>query len=322
MNSQSGPFNTLVISDVHLGEDLSPTATEATRLHVELVERQLLQFLRHYTRRREEGRPWRLVINGDLIDFLSISIRPDHPQWHVLGGGVAEEDHLHGLPRTPRAAVAVIEAVAARHLEVFRALARFLARGNRVEMICGNHDTELTWETSQAAVRDHIARAWQALPEASHAGAPTADEVTTGLGFHPWFFYEPGALWIEHGHQYDENCSFEHQLDPCRPGTEQIALNTDAAGIRYVTNRIHNAESHSLEAWSLLGYLRFGYGLGLRGCLRLTRAYMRFCTAMLAAWKRNRATTAARTEQRARHQERMRGLAAKSSLTEGQLASV
>src|SRR5688500_12064612 len=93
MTSQSGHLNTLVISDLHLGEDLSPTASEATRLHVELVERQLLQFLRHYSRRREQGRPWRLVVNGDLIDFLSVSIRPDHPQWHLLGGGVSREDH-------------------------------------------------------------------------------------------------------------------------------------------------------------------------------------------------------------------------------------
>ena len=54
-----GPLNTLVLSDLHLGEDLAPTATEATRLHVDIVERQLVQFLRHYTRRREDGRPWR-----------------------------------------------------------------------------------------------------------------------------------------------------------------------------------------------------------------------------------------------------------------------
>jgi UDP-2,3-diacylglucosamine pyrophosphatase LpxH len=322
MNSQSGQFNTLVISDLHLGEDLSPTATEATRLHVELVERQLLQFLRHYTRRREEGRPWRLVINGDLIDFLSISIRPDHPQWLTLGGGVSPEDHLHGLARTPRAAVAVIDAVAARHLEVFRALARFLARGNRVELICGNHDTELTWDTSQVALRDHIARAWQGTPDAARPGAPDAAALTGRVAFHKWFFYEAGSLWIEHGHQYDENCSFEHQLDPCRPGTEQIAMNVDAAGIRYVTNRIQNAESHSLEAWSLLGYMRFGWGLGLRGCLRLARAYMRFSGAMMAAWRRNRATRSARDEQRAAHQERLRRLAAACSLTEGTLASV
>src|SRR6187397_2626215 len=77
-------FNTLVISDLHLGEDLSPVATEASRLHVDIVERQLCAFLRHYTRRREGGLPWRLVVNGDLIDFLSISIGPEHPEFNRL----------------------------------------------------------------------------------------------------------------------------------------------------------------------------------------------------------------------------------------------
>src|SRR4029079_18724643 len=78
-------FNTLVISDLHLGEDLSPVATEASRLHVDIVERQLVAFLRHYTRRREGGLPWRLVVNGDLVDFLSVSIGPDHPEFAALG---------------------------------------------------------------------------------------------------------------------------------------------------------------------------------------------------------------------------------------------
>src|SRR5262245_18038561 len=81
-----GAMNTLVLSDLHLGEDLAPTATEAARLHVDIVERQLVQFLRLYTRRREGGRPWRLVFNGDLIDILTIVIGPDHPDFPLLSG--------------------------------------------------------------------------------------------------------------------------------------------------------------------------------------------------------------------------------------------
>src|SRR5688572_22030550 len=95
-----GRCNTLVISDLHLGEDLCPTATEAARLHVDIVDRQLCAFLRHYTRRRESGLPWRLVINGDLIDFQSVPIGPDHPEFATLAAHATPDEREHGLHRS------------------------------------------------------------------------------------------------------------------------------------------------------------------------------------------------------------------------------
>lgn len=310
-------FNTLVISDLHLGEDLSPVATEAARLHVDIVERQLSAFLRHYTRRREGGLPWRLVVNGDLIDFLSISIGPEHPEFARLAESATPDELVHGLHRTPATAAHAVALVAERHAEVFRALARFLARGNRIEIICGNHDAELCWEEPQQAFRAAVAAAWRGEP-----GAPTGDQLAASIRFHPWFYWEPGSLWIEHGHQYDENCSFENQLDPRRPGGNEISVNVDSAAIRYVSNRVHGTDPHNHEAWSLLGYLRFGAGLGFRGCLRLARAYIRFNVALLSAWKQNRATQAARDQQRARHLERLGELASSWSIGSDTLASV
>jgi UDP-2,3-diacylglucosamine pyrophosphatase LpxH len=303
-------FNTLVISDLHLGEDLSPVATEAARVHCDIVERQLCAFLRHYTRRREGGLPWRLVVNGDLIDFLSIAIRPGHPGFD---SGVATPDELdHGHHRTPRTAALAVAAVVERHAEVFRALARFLARGNRVEIICGNHDAELCWPETQEAFRAGVARACR----------EDGERIAASIRFHPWFFYEKGSLWIEHGHQYDENCSFEHQLDPRRPGGPEIALNIDSAGIRYVSNQVEGTDPHNHEMWSLVGYIRFGAGLGARGCFRLFRAYLRWNLAMLSAWKRNRATRAARDEQRALHLERLAELADSWSVDRDTLMAV
>src|SRR5262245_16311121 len=311
-------FNTLVISDLHLGEDLSPVATEASRLHVDIVERQLCAFLRHYTRRREGGLPWRLVVNGDLVDFLSVSLGPGHPGFAGLAEGSASTDELfHGLHRTPRTSALAMRIVAERHTEVFRALARFLARGNRIEIVCGNHDAELCWEEPQQAFRAAVAAAWRGEP-----GGPSGEELAASIRFHPWFYWEPGSLWIEHGHQYDENCSFENQLDPRRPGGKEISVNVDSAAIRYVSNRVPGTDPHNHEAWSLLGYLRFGAGLGFRGCLRLARAYIRFNVALLSAWKQNRATQAARDRQRARHLDRLGQLATSWSIGRDTLMTV
>lgn len=313
-----GPLNTLVLSDLHLGEDLAPTATEATRLHVDIVERQLVQFLRHYTRRREDGRPWRLVFNGDLIDFLAITIGPEHPDFAFLSACPSPEEHKYGLRRTPKSAVAVVEAVARRHADVFRALARFLASGNRLDVVCGNHDLELTWPAVQAAFRAGIAGAWSALPDGQRDGAVRADQLAGRVEFHPWFFYDRGAVWIEHGHQYDECCSYEHQLDPRRPGGDDIVMNVDNAGARYVNNRVADAE----ESWSMLGYLRFGAGLGVRGFFRLALAYSKFLAAMIAAWRHGRARPSAMQERRDSHLARLRQLAERWDMPEETLLAL
>ena len=316
--THTGHVNTLVLSDIHLGEDLAPTATEASRLHVDIVERQLVQFLRHYTHRREEGRPWRLVFNGDLVDFLAISIGPEHPDFAFLSARPSSEEHKYGLRRTAKSAVAVVDAVTRRHAEVFRALARFLARGNRVDIVCGNHDVELTWPAVQAAFRAGIVRAWTSLPEGQGTAAARGDELARGIEFHPWFFYDRGALWIEHGHQYDECCSFEHQLDPRRPGGDDILMNVDNAGARYVANRVADAE----ESWSMVGYLRFGAGLGLRGFVRLALAYSKFLAAMVAAWRHGRARPSVMAERRESHFSRLRQLCERWQLPETTLRAL
>ena len=51
----------------------------------DLVERELVAFFEHYSRRRQDGLPWRLVINGDMVDFISVCLSP------------AETDSLLGL---------------------------------------------------------------------------------------------------------------------------------------------------------------------------------------------------------------------------------
>ena len=77
--------NLLVMSDLHLGEDLRPMTTPLSYLRrVAKLERELEAFLAHYTHSRLEGRPWRLVVNGDMVDFMSVMILPGE-------GGSADE---------------------------------------------------------------------------------------------------------------------------------------------------------------------------------------------------------------------------------------
>src|SRR5438309_58853 len=116
--------NILVISDLHLGEDLRPGVANVSYLrHLVKLERELEAFLAHYTEHRIDERPWRLVVNGDMVDFMSVMILPEP-------GDDDEEDKLYGLGFGERQSQKKLERVIARHQGVFGRLAAFVHAGN------------------------------------------------------------------------------------------------------------------------------------------------------------------------------------------------
>ncbi len=298
--------NILVISDLHLGEDLSPSATESTTRHIDVMERQLVQFLRHYARRRRDGRPWRLVIDGDMVDFLSICLEPD--------GGV-------GRGRRPSVARAKMDAVVDRHEGVFRAMARFVAAGNSVEIITGNHDAEFHFPEVQEALRRGVGRMWEEMPGSHRQGAPVRQAIEGRIRFHPWFFYEPGVAWIEHGHQYDECSSFDCVLEPVGPSGDEIATNVDVAAMRYI-NQLDEAEPHALAEWNFAGYVKWACGKGLRGLVRVATGYVVFALSLLHVCRRYRPGSRASRVRHEHHRARLREQSRVWSLPESSLRAV
>src|SRR5947208_450612 len=109
--------NILVVSDLHLGEDLRPTGANVSYLrHLVGLERELQSFLAHHIEHRVDGRPWSLVINGDMVDFMSVMILPDvesSPQDNDA------EDRLYGLGFGERQSQKKLEQVIVRHKGVF-----------------------------------------------------------------------------------------------------------------------------------------------------------------------------------------------------------
>src|SRR5437870_4279323 len=71
-NGTDSGCNVVVVSDVHLGEDLLPGASARAARDVALAETALADFTRHLTRSRMDGRPWRLVVNGDMLDLMVV----------------------------------------------------------------------------------------------------------------------------------------------------------------------------------------------------------------------------------------------------------
>jgi hypothetical protein len=84
-----------------------------------------------------------------------------------------------------------------------RSLARFVAAGNTLVVVRGNHDVDFHWTPVQEAFTALLAG----------YAATTAGSVE----FADWFYYEEGRVYIEHGHQYDAYCSYDHVLHPVLP---------------------------------------------------------------------------------------------------------
>ena len=288
----------LIISDLHLGEDIGAPARRTLEL-----ERQLVAFLDHYG----ANGSWRLVINGDMLELAGLTLLPSTAGWVR---GLHPHDHAYGLGAREAAAVLKLRAITQHHWPVFRALARFVARGNRVSIVIGNHDAELHWPEVQRTFCDALERA--ATEEGVAGVGPSA------LTFHPWFFHQPGAVWVEHGHQYDAYCSFEHPLAPSCDGRE-IDPNVGYLLMRYICAAF-DRDVHFAQGRGFFGLVRVWLSQRPDRFLRILRGYIDMCSRLFEHC-RSRQRAGASTV-RHRGTARLQRLASESRLEQPQLEAL
>lgn len=264
--------NLLVLSDVHLGSDLVQHARPGAPARGKAGlrrDRELVALLDWYRERPRGGRPWRLVIAGDLVDFVGMSVSPPAGELQTAPN---EEERLHGLGSAVDHTLEKLRRVAAHHDMVFAALARFVAEGNTLVVVRGNHDVDFHWERVQAAFCDILA---------SHA--PT---VRGRIQFAEWFYYEEGVVYIEHGHQYDDYCSYDHILNPVMPSDPKRSLRSlSDILLRYVVRPTRGMMEAGHDTATALDYLRFGAELGVGGMLRLGQRFVVAIAALISLWR-------------------------------------
>jgi UDP-2,3-diacylglucosamine pyrophosphatase LpxH len=288
--------NILVVSDLHFGEEMLPGATRERREAVELGARAFCEFLGYHASRRLGGRPWRLVIAGDLFDFMSVIV----PSTPALPARSADERKF-GLARGTAAGVVRLARICEGHRELLAAMVKFAAAGHAIDIIVGNHDVELL-APEVCAELDRQLR-----------GAGADDAIAARIRVVPWFVYVPGVAWIEHGHVYDEGCSFEFNLSPTDPRDGRLLFNADYAATRYLAMAVPEVDPHGIEEWSFWGYMRYGWGLGVRSFGKLWAAYARFAFALIRARAMHRSLRGRHARRRA-HRERMLQVAADGGL--------
>jgi UDP-2,3-diacylglucosamine pyrophosphatase LpxH len=290
--------NILVVSDLHFGEELLPGATTERRTAVELGGKAFRELLAYHAQRRLDGRPWRLVIAGDLFDFMSVVI----PGTRTLPARTPEE-RRYGVDRSIAAGVIRMQRICENHRPLLADMVRFVAAGNQIDIIVGNHDIELL-EPEVVAELQRQLRA---------AGA--IDGTLERIRVVPWFVYVPGVAWIEHGHVYDEGCSFQYNLCPVDPKLGHVLANADYAATRYLAMAVPDIDPHGIEEWSFWGYMHYGWQLGAISFGRLWAAYARFAWALVRASFQHRSYKASDARRRV-HRERLREVAAAGGISE------
>jgi UDP-2,3-diacylglucosamine pyrophosphatase LpxH len=217
--------NVLAISDLHLGCDLRPGQNLNTP---RAADQALVSFLDWHAANRTGRKPWCLILNGDIVDFVAITIVPDH-----AGFEISDEERELGLAPSEPKCVWKLRRTAQRHPAVFDALARFVQKGNSLHIIRGNHDAEWRWPAVQAELRRLL------IERADVRSAATRRRFERTVQFHDWFYLEPGFLWAEHGHAHD-HYSVQGDFFADHGGAlaeQEMQLPLSSKVLRYFVNR-------------------------------------------------------------------------------------
>lgn len=269
-------YDYLVLSDIHLGSDLvphlRPWARNSWLTKEPEVDAQLASLLAYYGKRPEGGRPVCLVIAGDFLDLVGVSLTPDEGQTTTQP---TSEEQRHGLGSAPDHVVQKIAAIGERHQRVFQALCAFLGEGHRLVIVRGNHDIELHWRKAQRALIHAVCR---------HAESPEhGAAIATRIRICPWFFVVDGLLFVEHGHEFDPMCSYGDPLLPtCPRDSRRIRLSPFAVMLREVARPTRGLSTTSYENVGFGAYLQLLGKLGLAQSARMSVRFGRAVMRLLA----------------------------------------
>jgi UDP-2,3-diacylglucosamine pyrophosphatase LpxH len=259
-------YNLLIVSDLHLCEGLNPKTGKFSRLEDFLFDDAFARFLRYHqavrTQPRFGDRPWLLIINGDMFDFVqAISLPEDSRVLRIVtgveqGGKLPITEQGFGLGTTAEESEWKLAQIARGHQGFFAALGWFIAHGNHVAIIKGNHDVELHWIEVRERLVVEIDRAYtRERLMLGHGPVITTDELEARVCFYPWFYYEPGRVYVEHGGQYEPASAFPDFLDPVIPNSpEQIQLPWGSLFVRYLFNKIEDVHPFADNAKPIARY--------------------------------------------------------------------
>jgi UDP-2,3-diacylglucosamine pyrophosphatase LpxH len=300
-------YNLLVVSDLHLCEGVDPESGRYARQEDFLFDEAFARFLRYHERVKQQPRfgerPWLLVFNGDLCDFPQVDALPEdgEPLLRVKGvacqANLCADERIFGLGTSEQESVWKIERIARGHPAFFAALGWFVAHGNRIAVVKGNHDLEFHWPAVQRRFVAEVERAYTRQRQMLGEGpAITPEEIEERVRFYPWFYYEPGRVYAEHGGQYESSCHTCDYLNPVScddPDCLQVLWGN--LFVRYLFNQIEDVHPFADNVKPATRYLV--WALRKAPILTLRLIVSRGWIFLQAFWKVTRAALERRPSQ-------------------------
>jgi UDP-2,3-diacylglucosamine pyrophosphatase LpxH len=221
------PYKIVIVSDLHLSEGWDENGY-LQRNEDFFFDQNFKRFLEYLSDKGEEGNfSYRLIINGDFVDFLQFTSMPTEKE--IEGETLTKKERKKniGLGTSEVKTLWKLEKLIYGHNLFFTAVAEFLAKGNELIVIPGNHDIEWIMPAIQERFKKRV----------SDLLTPQKN-IQNGIKFLPWFYFDPLlSVFVEHGSQYDDINSFDYLLCPYRrDGT--IDLPAGSFFVRYLFNRV------------------------------------------------------------------------------------
>ena len=228
-----------IVSDLHLSEGLSGDGRRFSRLEAFFFDEEFRNFLAHIREASERSeRSARLILNGDIFDFLAAKQVPADPS-ELPHEEITQTDKKYGMSTTAGKSAFKMRKIVRGHRAFFVAIMEFLRGGHGVTLIRGNHDVELYWPEVQAALLEEM----QVLAN-EEWGTDSGFQVKDHMDIRHWFYLEKGRIFVEHGHQYDHGNSFRFNLAPKMPaafdenGKPVLDYPTGSLFVRYMFNKM------------------------------------------------------------------------------------
>jgi len=231
--TETANYALLIISDLHLSEGWHEQIKRVSRHEDFFFDTNFERFLNYLVQEaKERNITYKLVINGDFVDFLQV-VRTDllRGKKEINGEKLTREEKEFGLGTSPAKTIWKLNILLKGHQIFFTNLARFLALGHQLIIVAGNHDIE--WIMPEV----------QLLNETELKGEKqVSTKIQENIVFSPWFFYDSNlSAYIEHGCQYDELNSFDYFLYPYFPDKKHIYLPAGSFFVRYLFNKVESS---------------------------------------------------------------------------------
>jgi hypothetical protein len=177
--------------------------------------------------------PWRLILNGDIFDFLHLDVRPTGESEEAPSA----EEALYGLSFEEYRSCWKLGVICSVHRRTIQAFARFVDAGHEIVFIIGNHDVDLWFEKVRHGLLDAIALA-----------SKSPEVARRSITFEPWFYFEADRAYIEHGHRFDPYNTFPDPLQPLLVREQrELAPTFGHFSLRYFCNRVRSFPIYDMD---------------------------------------------------------------------------